>query len=134
MVYMMEEKIAVKEGTFIDKPEGYVLVANRCKSCKQIFFPKAVSCSSCFNKDMEELELSRKGNLYSYTIGHMPSSHFQPPYAIGYVYMPEGVRIFAPLKMVEDKPFKIGMEMAVTIETLWKEGDKEVIGYKFRPV
>ncbi len=130
----MAEQIAIKEGLFVESAEGCILVANRCKSCGQIFFPKVVSCLSCSNEDMEELKLSQKGKLYSYCIGHMPSSHFQPPYAIGYVDMPEGVRIFTPLKMMEDKPFKVGMEMGVTLEKLWQEGDKEVIGYKFKPV
>ncbi len=40
----------------------------------------------------------------------MPAGHFKPPYAVGYIKMPEGIRIFAPLKMVEEKPFKVGHE------------------------
>jgi uncharacterized OB-fold protein len=63
----------------------------------------------------------------------MPSTHFASPYAIGYVDMPEGVRIFAPLKIVDDKSLKVGIEMKVAIEKLWQEGDKEVVGYKFMP-
>jgi len=64
----------------------------------------------------------------------MPSMHFEPPYAIGYVVLPEGVRIFAPLEIVEGKPFEIDMEMEVVIEKLWQEDDNEIIGYKFKPV
>ncbi len=130
----MVQKIPVREGAFIEGPDGGILLANKCKSCGQIFLPKAVFCLTCLSEDMEEVKLSRKGKLYSYTIGRMASMHFEPPYAIGYVDMPEGVRIFAPLKIVEDKPFKIGMEMEVVIEKLWQEGDNEVIGYKFKPV
>lgn len=130
----MTNKIPIKEGSFIESPEGSFLIANKCTSCKQIFFPKSLSCLDCFSDDMEELRLSRRGKLYSYTIGYMPASHFQPPYAIGYIDMPEGVRIFSPLNITEDKPFKIGMEMEVTIETLWLDGDNEIIGYKFKPV
>ncbi len=129
----MAEGIPIKEGAFVECPEGGTLLANKCKLCGQVFFPKAVVCLSCFNEDMEELKLSRRGKLYSYTIGRMPSMHFESPYAIGYVDMPEGVRIFAPLKMTEDKPFNLGMEMQVVIEKLWQEDDKEVIGYKFEP-
>lgn len=132
---MMAEGIPAKEGTFLDNPEeGAILLANKCKSCGQIFFPKAVFCLTCYNEDMEELKLSRRGKLYSYTIGRMPSIHFEPPYAIGYVDLPEGVRIFTPLKMIGDKPFSIDMEMEVVIEKLWQEGDTEVIGYKFKPI
>lgn len=129
----MGNRIPIREDTFVESPEG-VLLANRCNSCGQIFFPKAIFCLNCLSEDMSELRLSRIGKLYSYTVGHMPSTHFEPPYAIGYVDMPEGVRIFAPLKMTKDKPFTIGMEMEVVVETLWREGDKEVVGYEFRPV
>lgn len=130
----MANTVPISEGAFVLDAEGGLLLANKCKSCGQVFFPKAVFCLTCLNEDMQELKLSRKGKLYSYTIGHMPSTHFMPPYAIGFVDMPEGVKIFAPLKMTEDKPFKIGMDMEVVIEKLWQEGDTEVIGYKFQPV
>ena len=134
MVNTMANVVPIREGAFVVGAEGGILLANRCKSCGHIFFPKAVFCLTCYGEDMEELKLGRRGKLYSYTVGNMPSSHFQPPYAIGYVDMPEGVRIFAPLKMTEGKPFKIGMEMEVVTEKLWQEGDNEVIGYKFKPV
>ena len=130
----MADVVPVREGIFVENAEGGKLLGNKCKSCGQLFFPKAKFCLTCFNKDMEEVVLSRRGKLYSYTIGYMPSTHFQPPYAIGFVDMPEGIRIFAPLKMVEDRPFKVGMDMEVVIEELWQENDKQVIGYKFKPV
>ena len=130
----MTQKVPIREGSFVEGPEGGILVANKCKSCGQIFFPKAIFCLSCLNDDMEEIKLSRKGKLYSHATGHMASMHFEPPYAIGYVDMPEGVRVFAPLKETEDKPLKVGMAMEVVIEKLWQDGDKEVIGYKFKPV
>jgi len=61
----------------------------------------------------------------------MPASGFQPPYAVGFVDLPEGVRVFTPLEMEEGKAFKEGMEMEVRVGTLWEEGDKEVMGFKF---
>jgi uncharacterized OB-fold protein len=130
----MADVVPVREGIFVEDADGGRLLGNKCKSCGQLFFPKARFCFTCFNKDMEEVVLSRRGRLYSYTIAHMPSTHFQPPYAIGFVDMPEGVRVFAPLKMIEDKPFKVGIDMEVVIEKLWQEDDKQVIGYKFKPV
>lgn len=130
----MADVVPVREGIFIEDADGGRLLGNKCKSCGQFFFPKARFCFTCFNKDMEEAVLSRHGRLYSYTIAHMPSTHFQPPYAIGFVDLPEGVRVFAPLKMMEDKPFKVGMNMEVVIEKLWQEDDKQVVGYKFKPV
>lgn len=131
---MVGQRVPVREGTFLETPSGGVLLANRCKHCGQTFFPKVPFCFRCFGESMEDIVLSRRGKLYSYTIGHLPAMHFKAPYAIGYITMPEGVRIFAPLKMVKDKPFSIGMEMEVVIEKLWQENEKKVIGYQFKPV
>lgn len=130
----MANRVPVREGIFVEDAEGGKLLGNKCKSCGQLFFPKVRFCFYCLSQSMEEVMLSRRGKLYSYTIGHMPSTHFQPPYAVGFVDLPEGVRVFAPLKMTEDKAFKVGMDMEVVIEELWQEDDKQVIGYKFKPV
>jgi len=129
----MAEKIPFREGTFIEDAEGGRLVGSKCKSCGQIFFPKVQPCLNCFHKDLEEIPLSRQGELYSYATAYMPASHFQPPYTVGYVNLPEGVRVFAPLKEVEGQSFKVGLPMKLVIEELWRDGDKEVIGYKFTP-
>jgi len=134
MINVMTNRIPIIEGAFTESSEGSILLANKCKLCGQTFFPKAVFCLSCFNEDMAELKLSLRGKLYSYTIGYMPSTHFEPPYAVGYVDMPEGLRIFTPLKIIEGKLFNIGMDMEVVVEKLWQEDDCEIIGYKFKPL
>lgn len=130
----MAEKIPVRQGLFTGEKGGGILLANKCRACGQIFFPKAVFCLTCAKDDLEELQLSRKGKLYSFTISYMPSMHFQAPYAIGFINMPEGIRIFSPLIIDENKPFNVNMEMEVIVDKLWEEGGKEVIGYKFKPV
>ena len=130
----MAEKVFVRKDLIVENQSGVALLANRCKSCGQTFFPKALLCFSCFNEDMEDLTLSHRGKLYSYTVANMASMHFEPPYAIGLIDMPEGVRIFTPLKTIPEKSLRVGMEMEVVIEKLWQEDNKEVIGYKFRPV
>lgn len=130
----MVEKVPIREGAFREGPDGGVLLANRCTACGQVFFPKARLCQACLYETLEEAPLSRKGKLYSYTIAHMQSSFFPPPCAMGFVDFPEGVRVFAPLKMVEERPFEVGMDMEVVIEKLWEFQEKELIGYVFRPI
>jgi len=122
------------EGIFEEDALGDRLLGNKCKSCGKIYFPKAQFCFNCFDKGMEEVGLSRRGKLYSYTIGRMASTHFQPPYTVGLIDLPEGVRVFAPLIMTEDKTYTIGMEMELVIEELWRENHNQIIGYKFKPV
>ena len=131
----MAEKVWIREGIVAEGPEGETLAGNRCRACGQVFFPKADKvCLNCLEGPLEALPLSRKGKLCSYTVVHMPASGFQPPYAVGFVDLPEGVRVFSPLEMEEDKPFKVGMEMEVRVGTLWEEEDKEVMGFKFAAV
>jgi uncharacterized OB-fold protein len=131
---VMAERVPLQEGLFKEGPEGGTLLGNKCASCGQIFFPKAQLCLDCGHEALTEVELSRRGTLYSYTIGHMPSIHFAPPYALGYIDLPEEVRVFAPLELTEDSQFEVGMEMDMVIEKLWEEEGKEIIGYKFKPV
>jgi uncharacterized OB-fold protein len=130
----MAEGVPFWEGTFEKDSRGGRLLGNRCNTCGKIYFPKAQFCFDCFNKEMKEIPLSPLGKLYSYTIGRMASTHFLPPYAVGLIDLPEGVRVFAPLKMKENTPFKVGMDVEVVIEELWREEDKKVIGYKFKPL
>ena len=130
----MAEKVPVRQGLFAEEIDGGVLLANKCKSCGQVFFPRAIFCLTCSHKELTELKLSHRGKLYSYTISHLPSAHFPAPYAIGFINMPEGIRIFSPLVIDDRKPFNVGMEMELIIEKLWEQGGKEISGYKFRPV
>jgi uncharacterized OB-fold protein len=129
----MEEKIPFRKCTFIENAQGAQLIGNKCKSCGQIFFPKVSLCLNCFHHDLEEIFLSSQGELYSFTTAYMPASGFEPPYTVGYVILPEGIRVFAPLKEIEGKHFQIGMTMKLIIEKLWKKDEKDVIGYKFTP-
>jgi uncharacterized OB-fold protein len=129
----MENRVFIRDDVLKQRPNGISLVAYKCTSCGKVAFPKTDYCLACYNKDMKEIELSRKGELYSYTITHYPSAKFKAPHATGLIDMPEGVRIYAPLVM-DEKGFKIGREMEWVIDTLWTEEDKEVIGYKFKQV
>jgi uncharacterized OB-fold protein len=79
------------------------------------------------------MHLSHKGKLYSYTIVHMPSEHFDPPYAVGWIELPEGIKIFSQIRGWQEHALTTGMEMTLYFEKLWDEGEKEVIGYVFRP-
>ena len=130
----MVDQAPIMEGIFTECPDGMTLAAYKCKACERIHFPKPTLCLDCCADVLEPVPLSRRGRLFTYTIVHMPASHFQPPHAAGYVDLPEGLRIFVPLDIVESKPFQVGMEMEINIGPLWQEEDREIIGYRFSPV
>lgn len=131
----MDEQVYVRKGIFTKTADGMVLSANRCRSCGQLYFPEMrPPCPNCFHEELEKVALSRRGKLFTYTVVHMPSLHFQPPYAVGYVELPEKIKIFTPLEMVEDTTFEVGMEMELQVEALWVEEEKEIVGYRFKPL
>jgi len=111
-----------------------VLLGSKCRECGQAFFPTESLCLNCGSETLEEFTLNKKGTLYSYSAVDMPCANFKPPYAVGYVDMKDGVRIFGQLDIKEDLPFKIGMEMEIYVDTLWQEDGKDVIGYRFSPL
>jgi uncharacterized OB-fold protein len=129
----MKNRVPFKEGLFEEVAGKWVLKGCRCRQCGEIIYPIRNVCLNCSNRDLEMLDLSRKGKLYSFTIVHMPSEHFQPPYAIGWIELPEGIRIFSQIRGWEEHPLKTGMDMELSIEKLWDEEEREVIGYTFRP-
>lgn len=119
-----------------DKPpylKGY-----KCKSCGKIWFPKFTPCPNpdCWSEDMEVIPLSRKGKIYSATdvyIGQ-PSMRGYMPLIMGYVDLPEGIRIFTQL---EGKvgTFHCGDEVELVIGPIRNNKNGEpIMSYKFKKV
>jgi len=120
---------------FGESDQGISLVGIKCKSCGISFFPPRNVCIRCLSEEIERFELNRKGKLFTYTKVYIPSKNFKRPYAIGYIDLPEGIRIFSQIKDWEKHDLKIGMEMELVIDTLWEDNEEtKIIGYKFRPM
>lgn len=126
-------KVPFKEGLFQETGGKWTLIGCKCKQCGQVFFPGRAVCPDCLSESLEPMNLSTRGILYSYTIVHMPGEHFPPPYAAGWIQLPEGIRIFSQLRGWQEQPLKTGIDMEMTVEKLWGEGEKEIMGYVFRP-
>lgn len=129
----MKTRVSFREGLFEEISGKGSLIGARCRNCRQIIFPKRDTCLNCLGTDLEQIHLSRSGTLYSYTIAHMPSEHFEPPYAIGWIELPEGLRIFSQIRGWQEQPLTTGMNMTLYLEKIWDEEDKEIFGYVFRP-
>lgn len=129
----MTTKIPFKEGLFEEVAGKPTLVGCKCKQCGQIFFPSKSACLSCLSPDVESLNLSSHGKLYTFTTVYFGSEHFKPPYTVGWIQLPEGIRVFSQIRGWQEHPLKIDMDMQMSIEKLWEDGEKEVMGYVFRP-
>ncbi len=71
------------------------LLAVRCRTCGETFFPKRVFCANCSGGDMEEVELADRGEVETFTIvrQQLPGSAMEPPYAIVRVALQGGVSV-----------------------------------------
>lgn len=122
-----------------DPKEEPYLIGSKCKLCGRYFFPKRVVCYNCKEPSLEESPLSRRGKLEAGTISNIAPVGFKPPYIVGYVVLPEGVRFFTQL-IVEggeldevEGELKPGREVELVIEKI-REDDlgNDVIGFKFK--
>jgi len=108
----------------------------KCKKCGNLDFPKPVICYKCWGEEFEIVPLSRRGKLYSYSDLYIgPAGYGQDlPYVIGYIDLPEGVRIFAQLEG-EPGTFKCDEEVELTLGKIRKDDEgRTVISYKFKKV
>jgi uncharacterized OB-fold protein len=129
----MKTRVPFREGLFEETAGKGALLGVRCRRCGQIIFPGREVCLNCLGQDLEPVHLGRGGKLYTYTIVHMPSEHFQPPYAIGWIELPEGIKVFSQIRGWQEHPLETGMDMELSFEKYYDEADKEIIGYVFRP-
>ena len=84
---------------------GRSLTGSRCLHCGTVAFPPARGCQSCGGSSQETLELGRRGTVWGFTVQRfapksppyvVPADGFVP-FAVGYVDLPEGVKVEAVL-------------------------------------
>lgn len=122
--------------TVPNPPEKPRLIGHKCTECGEYYFPKRMLCPRCYKDDtLEETYLGRKGMLYTFCIVKAAPMGFEAPYGLGYVDLPEGIRIYSMLWAKELEKLKIGMDMELIIDKLrTDENGFPVYGYKFKPV
>lgn len=136
------KRIPIMEDLIIGplSPAGQArLRGSRCRNCGEAFLGKRSGCENCGSVDMEEMPLSTRGKLYTYTvIANRPAGDYKGPdpfvpFGIGLVELPEGCRIVTPL--TTNKNIEIGMELELVIDKLFDDADgNEVMAFKFKPV
>ena len=137
-----KQQIPVREGLWADRGagEGPRLIGSRCLECGELFFPRKDNgtCSYCQSSDLEDLDFSTRGKVYSCTaVMQRPPVYYQGevPYALGFVELPEGIRIETLFTGCGIDDVHIGMDVEMVIEKLHDdEAGNEIIAYKFRPV
>ncbi|MBB6306054.1 Zn-ribbon domain-containing OB-fold protein [Xanthobacter tagetidis] len=74
---------------------GPRLLGGACRACGARSFPRAAVCTDCLSIDVETLALPSEGRLYSYSVVHQAPKGWDVPYVLGYVDLPDGLRVLA---------------------------------------
>ncbi|HWO93716.1 MAG TPA: zinc ribbon domain-containing protein, partial [Dehalococcoidia bacterium] len=129
MTTKSNRRVPIEPGYFTvpENPnEAPRLLGSRCRACGEHFFPRRVVCAKCLARDIEDVELSPRGKLYTWTHVFVPMFGAQRTdlneYDVGQVDLPEGVRVQTTLTGDTSK-LRIGGEMEICLETLRQDDE-----------
>ena len=142
---MVRQRIPAVEGWFTLDAARPALLGTRCKACGTMFFPREESfCRNpaCSSTEFEELELSRRGRLWSYTNNAYPppAPYVSPsdpyePFAIAAVELEREkmVVLGQVVAGVSVEDLEVGMEMELVLDRLSEDESHEYVVWKWRP-
>ena len=119
----------------LDDAGNVRLIGSRCPSCGAHFFPARQVCSGCLTEDLERVPLSAAGTLYTYTVVRQSVPGFAVPYLLGYVDLPERVRVLGVLRGLAEGEPRIGMKLTLVAMDAGTDAEgRRIVSYGFEPV
>jgi len=108
------------------------LVGMRCRKCGRTHFPLSALCPACCSEELERVELSARGKVWTYTVVHVSygSGVADPPYVTAFIELEEGAFVHAHIRGCGVGQVHIGMEVELAAAST-REGD---LVYAFEPV
>jgi uncharacterized OB-fold protein len=96
------------------------LRGSRCAGCDNVAFPVAAGCQRCGSTEVAPVDLTGRGTVWSHTVQrfapksppYVPPAEGFAPFAVGYVELPEGVRVEAVLEC-SDPAELVGAEVTL---------------------
>lgn len=142
---MTRTPVAAVEGLFTLDPDEPRLIGGRARSRGSYFFPKSLAGSdpACLGDEIEEVLLSRTGQLWSYTTGEyappapfvIPGDEFEP-YVVAAVRLAEEdlVVLGQVVPGVSVDELSVGMEMELALDVLYSDDEHDYLVWKWAPV
>jgi uncharacterized OB-fold protein len=136
----------ITEGLFRVDDDRAVLLASRRRSSGVVKFPaerpELFDGDASVQDDIDPIELSTEGTLYTYTTQQFPPplpyrgirdpKVFQP-YVVGFVELPENVLVETLIVGVPVDQLTIGQRLVSTTTTLETEDGRSLTTFAFRP-
>lgn len=122
------------------------LLGTRCRSCGSVFFPRETAfCRNpgCGGIELDEVELSRRGRVWSYTDAryqppppYIPQADPYEPFALAAVELePEGIVVLGQVAQgygVDD--LAVGAAVVLVIEALYEDDAGETrVTWRWKP-
>jgi uncharacterized OB-fold protein len=109
------------------------LVVPRCASCGTFRFPPGPFCHECQHQDVEQVEMSGAGTVYTYTVarhGVVPSLAGSVPYVVAVIELDgaPGIRMIGNIVESDPEAVRIGSRVGLA----WDDVTDEVTIPRFR--
>ena len=137
------QQVPIQDGLFIWPSPAPQLIGGRCTVCGQFHFPVQANCPHCAALSVDATPLSRRGTLWTWTVQTFappvppyrgPVDDFVP-FGVGYIELPEGLRVQGRLTVNDPAQLAIGMAMELTLAPFGIDDEgREVLVYAYAPV
>lgn len=109
------------------------LMAQKCRQCGRLWAPPTAVCETCLSGDLEWIELSGKGRVWSYIVMHQlyyPAFADDIPYNVAVIRSDEGPKFVTNLVGVKNEDIRVEMP----VEVVFEDADEDLTLPKWRPV
>lgn len=139
---MTKTRSPAVEGWFTTDGEP-ALLGTRCRECGTYFFPRETTfCRNpgCRSTALDEIPLSRRGTVWSYTTNHYPppAPYVAPdpfvPYTVAAVELEDEKLVVLGQVVGDADELRVGTEVVLVLDTLFEDDDNEYLVWKWSPV
>jgi uncharacterized OB-fold protein len=110
---LVTEDLSPRPAWQADSQGAARLRGTRCTKCQVIAFPGRGACHRCASTGLVPAAITAAGTLYSWSTVHVSGSR-TVPYTLGYVDLPEDVRVLA---IIGGDPARLRPDCAVRLAT-----------------
>jgi uncharacterized OB-fold protein len=104
--------VNVETKAFWDATAEGKLLLPRCKQCSTVIWYPRAFCPECASFDIEWIEASGRGTVYSYTINRRGQGDYRDlAYVVAYVELEEGPRVLTNIVDCPPDSVKIGQDV-----------------------